>query len=180
MSKLANTASKLAAIVFVGFFLVLCLTIGIGLIYLGIKDIVHTKASLNWPNTNGEVVSSSIKKSVSSGSSSRSATSLTFHADIEYEYIVENQNYKNHRISYGDYGSSDESLAKELKNRYPVGKTVTVYYKPDDPSESVLEPKGTNKGSILKFIVGAVFLFFGIFIAIVPYLARKIKKNMLS
>ena len=178
MKKSANIGSKLAAILFVGFFLILCLTIGVGTIYLGIRDIVYTKSSLYWPHTNGKVVSSSIIKSTPSRTGNSPAGSLTFQADIEYEYIVKNKTLKNYRISYGDFGSSDESLAKGIVSRYPIGKMVTVYYEPDNPSESVLEPEGTKKGSILKIIVGSVFLFFGVLIALFPYLARKIKNNL--
>ncbi len=54
----------------------------------------------------------------------------------------------------------------ELLRLYPVGKKVTVYYDPKDPTYCLLEP-GISYQSYIAFIIGVVFIIIGIVIAVV-------------
>ena len=74
---------------------------------------------------------------------------------IEYEYQVSGQNYRSDRIGYSIVGSSSD--ARVFRDKYPVGKQVTVYYKPEDPSSAVLEP-GLRWPIFLFLGVGVAFL----------------------
>jgi Protein of unknown function (DUF3592) len=75
---------------------------------------------------------------------------------VAYAFEVCGKKYRGERISVGEVAGNctiETTLA-----RYPVGKDVTVFYDPNDPSRSVLErdlPPGFWKG---MFIAGVVFV----------------------
>ncbi len=56
---------------------------------------------------------------------------------VEYEYSVENKQYRGKRISLAEIISGSEIEA--VLERYPVGAVVTVYYDPNNPNNSLLE-----------------------------------------
>jgi hypothetical protein len=57
---------------------------------------------------------------------------------------------------------------RSYASKYPVGKDVTVYYNPKDPSEAVLEPgfvdtfKAFDVFSYIFFGVGIYYIYRGI------------------
>jgi len=101
----------------------------------------------NLSTTTGRVIESSTEWR---GSLSHNAFGL--HFQIWYEYKVNETLYKSDQITYGYTGSSDESFAESYTKKYPVGKSVTVYYDPLDPKLSVLEPDVIEYGGLLSLI----------------------------
>ncbi len=158
-----------------GMFLILMIVFGAMAVYLGVKDFLFSQASQKWPSTSGRVISSNIKRSA--GSSGSRVNTPTYSSDVRYAFTIDGQVFKNNRISFGEYGSSDETHAQGIVRRYPVGKTVTVYYKQDDPSESVLELGGPGLGIALKLLVGPVFVIIGIGLVVLFYRAWKKTKR---
>ena len=83
---------------------------------------------------------------------------------IHYQYSVNNISYSSRSINSIDTPFYPKSFA----SRYPIGKDVTVYYNPKDPSEAVLEPgfvdvfKAFDVFSFLIFGVGTYYIFLGI------------------
>ena len=106
--------------------------------FIGINGIVKAKASADWPSSPGQIVSSSVEGRSSTGDVGRSRT--TYHADIVYEFLVGGMTFNGTRVAYGDYGSSSSSHSTRIVDRYPKGKSVTVYYMPENPEECLLEP----------------------------------------
>ena len=106
--------------------------------FFGINGLVKAKASVDWPSSPGQIVSSSVESHHSTGDSGESST--TYHAEILYEFSVEETTFNGNRVAYGDYGSNSPSHARRIANRYPKGKSVTVYYMPENPEECLLEP----------------------------------------
>ena len=96
-------------------------------------------ASVEWPSVPGTVRTSGVVED-SSSSGSRRSSSVTYHANVVYDYVVEGKAYQGERISYGSYGTGDEERATRIAAGYPEGAAVRVYFQPDDPGESVLEP----------------------------------------
>ncbi len=137
---------------------------GIGLSYWGYGMLQEAKASENWPSVTGTILSSDVSSHRStSGSGSKKKTSTVYEASISYKYEVDGKSYTSSRITAGDYSSSSSKRAYRMVNKYPKGSNATVYYNPDEPYISVLEP-GTTFMSYLPFGMGLLFGFVGIMV----------------
>ena len=79
---------------------------------------------------------------------------------VTYQYKVNRIRYNGDRISFGDHAGGSSSLAKSLVHRYRAGREVHVYYDPDRPDRSVLEP-GQTLGTLLPLAFGGLFLVVG-------------------
>lgn len=106
------------------------------------------------------------------GRNSKSVSTLV--AEVRYTYDVGGQRYNGDRICFNDTSSNQftKGVAESYVHKYPVGKLVNVYYMPQEPDFSVLEPY--NKGfngffthcifGIIGFaliITGAIFDYYG-------------------
>ncbi|AKJ64909.1 DUF3592 domain-containing protein [Kiritimatiella glycovorans] len=149
--------------------------IGAGTAFLGIRGLIRAKASVDWPSTQGKVVESSVERRRSSGRKGGSST--TYHAEIMYEFTVEDTLFNGDRVAYGDYSSSSPSRARRIVNRYPKGKSVTVHYMPGNPEECLLEPgvKGQS-----WFLPGFGILFFTAGSLMAAFLPGTINKQELA
>ena len=78
-------------------------------------------------------------------------------AQVQYTFLVSGTAFTSSQIRYG---SSHSESARNIVQRYPTGKTVVVYYKPDKPSESVLET-GLGLSAYIFPMFGMVFIFAG-------------------
>ena len=92
------------------------------------------ESAQSWPSTSGVVLSSSVQVR-------RSNRSRSEYPVVVYQYEVNGKSYQGQRIKAGDKfmsirisGETQATVA-----RYPVGSRVTVYYDPNNPSESALE-----------------------------------------
>ena len=155
--------------------------VGASVVFFGIRGLIKAKASVDWPNTQGKVIESSVERqrnSGSSGSSSRgSSSSITYHAEILYEFTVNDTTFNGDRVAYGNYGSSDPSHARRVVNQYPKGKDVTVHYMPGNPEECLLEP-GMKGQSWFMPGVGLIFFIVGSVMAV--FLPRAMRKQEIT
>jgi hypothetical protein len=55
--------------------------------------------------------------------------------DIEYSYVVEGEEFRNHLVAYE---KKNETVGQRLK-KYPVGEKITVHHDSSSPQWSVLE-----------------------------------------
>lgn len=155
-------------------FPLLFILVGASVLFLGLRGLVRAKASVDWPNTQGEIVESSVDRRRSSGND---GSSTTYHAEILYEFSVDGTLFNGSRVAYGDYGSSNPSHARRIVNNYPKGKSVTVYYMPGNPEESLLEPGVKAKA---WFVPGFGLIFFiagSLMAAFLPMAIRKQEKT---
>ena len=135
--------------------------------FFGIREINGGRASEGWPGTPAVIVRSSVE----SRPGNKGGTTYT--ARVAYRYSVNGTEYVATKLSFGEYGSSDRSHAKEIVDRYPAGATVTVRYPAEDPARAVLEP-GVTKTAIVTVCFGAVFFAVGVIMAIsLPRALRK-------
>jgi hypothetical protein len=106
------------------------------------------------------VVSKSEARRVKTGPNSSDTEPRNF-AKIVYEYTVAGRQHRCDRVSIGeDLGNFEVA---ETIARYPVGKAVTVYYKPTDPSRAVIErdvPPGLWKG-VTYLVLGMIVVIVG-------------------
>lgn len=64
---------------------------------------------------------------------------------ISYRFRVGTIFYSSNQINFGKLGDSDFEFANSYVKRYPVGRTIQVFYKADEPNFSVLEPQVFNQ-----------------------------------
>jgi hypothetical protein len=101
--------------------------------------------SRRWPTTNGVITESSIV-TVSYGTPIQDNTSNTFTSDgrnyrIYYTYQVNGQSYESNGVRFGGWLNSNPWDARATSQRYPAGKSVTVFYNPRNPRIATLETR---------------------------------------
>lgn len=131
----------------------------VGLFVSG-RDLLRGRSSASWPTTQGEVVYSSLEQSMSTDSDGD--TSVTYGAKIVYNYQVGGQQLTGDRRAFSESRTSSARRAQEITNRYQVGAAVTVYYDPNNPQVSVLEP-GTGFGGVIVPVITLGMLIFGLY-----------------
>ena len=134
---------------------------GISLMALGGYEIKGSRESRNWPRTQGTITYSGVLKSTHRDSNHRTQT--TYIPKVSYRYQVKGRKYTGDRIEFG-VGESGGSMksAQKVKDRYPSGKKVPVYYNPQDPKYAILEA-GFTWRSVFLFLGGVVFFAVGVF-----------------
>ena len=135
------------------------LAAGAGLLLWGGYEINRAYESRGWPNTQGTITSSYIKKENRKDSNNRYKT--TYYPKVNYQYQVEGKYYSCNRIAFGGVSGGKRSKAKKVVDRYPSGKKVTVYYNPQDPGVAVLKA-GFSWGALFAFLTGLIFFGVGI------------------
>jgi hypothetical protein len=141
---------------FLGF---LFLTIfSIGCFWIGMNFIQDASQAQDWPTTDGVITYSAVD-------SHSSHDGNLYAPNVQYTYTVNGVKYSSNGIIFGTISTSDGGYANEMVNRYYVGKTVTVYYNPENPSDALLEP-GIMWIYYLPIVFGLILLLIGIVLLI--------------
>jgi hypothetical protein len=153
--------SKGLNIILIVIFLIVTI-FGLGIFFYSLSLFKSAWASRSWPTTSGIVVSSSVDSYWSeSETGSSKSTTLMYSAKIIYKYTADETDYTSQKISFGDYDSNNSREIQAVVDRYPLNSDVLVYYNPENPEMSVLEP-GKLGGVAILFIAGAVISIVGI------------------
>ncbi|MBX9820485.1 DUF3592 domain-containing protein [Afipia birgiae] len=135
------------------------------IVFAAIYKYLEVRAASDWPSTPGKVVVSKPEvrqvKVIDSDREVGHRFEERDFANVTYEYSIAGQVYRCNRVTIGEDRGNFE--VAETIARYPVGKSVTVYYNPNKRSEAVLErdmPKGMW-GCLGWMVVIAVILVFG-------------------
>lgn len=147
-------SSSIATLIFAAAFIV-----GGWLFYQNISQTIVDEAneSKDWPVVQGMVSFSDIKSYISDGNE-------MYSADIAYNYTVQDKNYTGNRISTISSSTSSLSEVEKDLSKYPEGEIVSVYYNPEAPGISMLEPGAgfftyvLTYGPLLFCFVGLVML----------------------
>jgi hypothetical protein len=132
--------------------------IGLGIMAAGAMTYLKGNKVSGWATTQGQVVVSQINRSTGSN--------MKFFGFVEYEYTVAGNIYRSKTVTPAELmGISDTThqAATEKVAKYPAGKRIAVIYDPSDPQKSVLEKGGDSS----LFILGGIFMVFGIVILII-------------
>ena len=143
---------------------IICAAIGIGISYkLGWKNYQEAKESVEWPQVTGTVFHSKVTQRQTRDSEGRSTTS--YKANIKYSYTVRGHQMSSSQIYVGSerISSSSYTGAYEYTEKYPVGKSVVVYYSPKVESNAVLEP-GVKMEHYTEITIGLIFAVIGLLI----------------
>ncbi len=143
---------KVALIVFP----IIILVVGIAVLSWGLRLLDKAQASENWPTVQGIVISSEFETNKDRDNDS----DTTYSAEVVYKYIVGDHEIIGNRVRFVKTSTSNAAEASRDVNQYPQGKTVTVYYNPEDAFESVLEP-GKNASVWYVIIFGLMFALVG-------------------
>ncbi len=136
--------------------------------YYNGRAVLQGRASAGWPSAEGRVIMSSVNSR-----SSRTKSIRKYTARVVYSYAVDGRKFNGDRVTFCDGADCDHDSAYGVTNRYPVGRRVTVRYKPGNPKECVLEP-GARWDSWLLLVFGLLFLGVGIPLALLmPGAIRK-------
>ncbi|MCJ7567077.1 MAG: DUF3592 domain-containing protein [Anaerolineales bacterium] len=122
-------------------------------------DIMRGLNSRNWPTTEGKITHSGVEAQQSMDDEGDIKT--TYGASIQYQYNISGQEIEGARRSFTEVRTNSSRRAEQIMARYPQGSSVTVYYHPDNPNLSILEP-GVGWFSYIGMIVLLGFLVFGI------------------
>jgi hypothetical protein len=136
-------------------------------LYFGCRTLERARHSATWPTAPGVIEQSSVEYHRSDEGSG------TYHAEILYNFMVKDTPCSGNRVAFGDYGSGDPAHARDMVNRYPKGKAVTVYYMQEDHRVCILEP-GVKSQAWFAPAFGLVFFVVGSLMAV--YLPRAMKQ----
>ena len=131
--------------------------LGGAMAFIGVRDFIRARESVDWPTVSGQVVHSQVTWSVSDGTNSRSTT---YRADVLYDYKLSGRIYSSNRVAFGNFSSNDPSDAQIIVDRYPARTLVEVHYDPQSPELAVLEA-GVHGGTYLALLLGAGFFALG-------------------
>lgn len=94
------------------------------------------ESSADWSSVEGMVSSREVKREWDKNSGS---PVTRYHFNINYNYKVKDQTYVGTRYQFhGDPIFKSQTVAEKLVSDYPVGKSIKVYYNPNNPQQSVL------------------------------------------
>ena len=129
--------------------------LGIFFAVQGVLEWDRAAKSASWPTVAGTVTRSEV---TSHRSSTKGRTTTSYHAHIEFDYAVDGKALHGNRRTYKVMASS-QSAANEAVAAYPVGRSVTVSYDPQDPERAVLEP-GWDWSNAIPIAVGLFAIAF--------------------
>jgi hypothetical protein len=133
------------------------LLLGGWLLVVGVRNLSHALASPSWPRVAAVVAASDTSAHTDPHTPGSRASSTMYEAEIRLRYRVEGRDYITDILHFGQtLGSGDSSDAALRKLRYPLGKEVTVAYKPDDPAVAAAEPGFDHE---VLFLIGAALFF---------------------
>jgi len=121
-------------------------------------------ASKNWPITTGEIIRSEVINVFT-----RKEKELKFTYDIEYSYTADEEEHINDAIFfYGGKGTYFDFVsrrkAERLVRKYSEHTFLDVYYHPNNPGISVIEP-GLHNYNYFWPGLGCLYIFFAFYVA---------------
>lgn len=125
-----------------------------------------------WPSASGRLMNVALVTHIDSDpvvTRSTKRLEIEYFIRLDYSYEVNGQSYFSSRYSYGngnvasDYFPSEEVARTEAQKTYGSVKDLTVFYDPEDPSESVLKP-GWNLGTFVPVLMALFFAACGWFV----------------
>jgi hypothetical protein len=115
----------------------------------------RAQRAARWPATPGRIERSNREtRPIASTFKARNVGNVP---DIEYSYNVGGVDHRSTAIAVADIGADPAAIDAAL-DRYPVGRSVLVYFNPANPSETLLERDAPLRPSTLYLGAGFTFL----------------------
>lgn len=108
-------------------------------------------AAKNWSIAAGRILTAEMEEYQKwETSKGRSRLRTFFRPSVVYTFEVKGQQYISDQVSFGgQFSATSSSLFNRRIQRYPEGSNVSVYYNPQNPTESVLEPRAQGMTILL-------------------------------
>ena len=123
---------------------------GIYVIVKAFIQYVSDKRALAWPTTTGRIISSEVegKWETSNGDST-----YMYSPRIEYTYEVSGVQYTGDRFRQVEISTTGPGNAESVVSQFPVGSEVEVYYRPSNPSKSMLGRAAFTPGILILLLM---------------------------
>jgi len=110
----------------------LAIAIGVYCFVAIVRALRKGRAVRQWARTTGAITRSEVKGGCACG--------WLFHwPDLTYDYEVAGRTHIGSKANMSWISTPSRAWAAGLKGRYPVGRTVDVWYDPADPEDCLLE-----------------------------------------
>jgi len=133
------------------FFAMFFMLLGVTALMFGARIALEGWQAKSWPEAKGRIVLSKVTELRTSKNIRVARLCVT----LDYLYMVGQKIYEGHRLNSGWRCFASENRVRQIMERYPVGKAVTVRYNPKNPEISMLEP-GLNWTAFMLLGVGVI------------------------
>mgnify|MGYP001039386955 CR=1 FL=1 len=138
---------------------IIILVIGVVLLVVFGRNVIRGRASQNWPTVPGTVLYTGMETYESTDDDGSITT--TYGATIQYNYAVAGQSLEGNRRTFTDVRTSSRRRAEQILAKYPQGSAISVYYDPENPTESVLET-GVSWSAYALLALAAIMIVAGV------------------
>lgn len=148
--------------------------VGAAILLLALADALRKGASTDWPTAGGTVIGADLQAAAPAGRTpgEELPRRAAWRALVRYQYSVEGTRHTGVRVSLASAAPATRAEAEAVLRRYPPGTRVQVYYRPEHPTDSVLEP-GLPGPPWLSLLLGGLFCLAGIgLIVFLPRIVR--------
>lgn len=126
---------------------VLCGGFGIAFLYWGLSQVWFIFASSSWTQTEGTITMSQFIDN---------PPRRDDEARIRYIYQVDGETYEGRNVLPGTL-AYDDATEEEKVQQYRVGASATIYYDPQNPESSSLEPGTPTRLTYIGLVLGLLF-----------------------
>jgi len=132
--------------------------VGILLSVFTFGSIRKGKKSMSWPSVGAVVNSSEVE--VRREYDPEDGESVYYYPRINYTYSVDGQNFKGNKYKIME-ASMSRRKARTVVAGFSPGDQITVFYDPEKPEESVMQP-GEQKYLYIFFVLGIGLAVFSV------------------
>lgn len=144
---------------------ILFFIVGIAILVYGILNIRSAAKYKKWPMAHGFIIDNAAT-APEMGTEGKTPKSNFYTVNIVYEYFVHDMTYYSTNISSFGYDMFLPSKAyysgsiekiKDVLDKYAIGDGIPVYYDPDNPQDSVIDP-GLKAPVFLPAVLGILLM----------------------
>lgn len=107
-------------------------------VVIGTREALEMRASLKWPSTEGQIISSSISEHTYKRYPDSTNTCCKYELLVRYRYEVDGMMLEGNRLRVRPDRLTARRLVERQQAEYTVGARVKVYYDPEQPDRAVL------------------------------------------
>lgn len=122
-------------------------------LYFALIVVPKTFNTNHWIETQAHITANKLIKTQRTHSRTNKQITV-YSAKVSYKYLVDGNQHSGATQKLAEREKDGEKIHKAMRSLFPIGNTISVYYNPKNPIESV-----TEKGfTALHAIIGGVLL----------------------